>query len=335
MGQANSNDYLIDQPVRKGSYIVATVAWNRHMIVANGGATPADITYDGLNDVDLGVAKLGSLTTIQQQSNSFNDTREHLVYKVGNADADRTQYYVRSWQFSHNSAQPTETYGLAWRSVPAPQVNSLPQAYNGNFNPGLGAPVDDGWYKTSGTPRVGEKPWDPIDPVAGRLDSTYAMELKNSDVMTQELSAPRDGFNITFDFGFTTADGQIKVLLDGLNILDYDNLPGDTINANAASIGLSSVFTDTIDFSTDFEAWAHLGSLDYTELSFQSTEPGPRVHRQHPVRPAPRAHPRPAGPRWVRRPPPGAPRSRRHRIPHARTRAGHAACPFLFTALPT
>jgi len=275
-GQAQSNDYVTDKKLRKGSYLTSTVAWNRDIaIVENANGTPdwanAGTAYGTLDNLNLGVAKVaavgGGFDAIAKSSINANGTTEHLVYKV----AENARYGLRIWK--DNADAGARDYGVAWAGVAAPEYMG---EYNGCFSAEDHTYNDNGWYPLTGeTATTAQSPFVTVPPGEDAPDSAWALQLTSGTSPTasaaQSTVTPFGFFQIAFDYGFQFNGGMLKVFLGTVNLLEYDSLAGDALVPDAAS-NLSQYANYTLQIGGNPDFFAALGSPSAeTELRFEMT----------------------------------------------------------------
>ncbi len=204
IGVNNSNDYAIDQKLRKGTYLTSTLTWERR--VDSTDANVNNWTYRGLNDLDLGVSRLGQIQTLLSSSVNRDGTSEHNVYKVGLSD----HYYVRAWQNSVADGAST-AYALAWKGYEAAKGI---ESFNGGFDGNQGYYRDNGWYATGATSgKVVNEAWMGAE--------NPGMCLTTGATAAQELIRPFDSFIMSVSIGFSMADadGKLRIFLGDLDLL--------------------------------------------------------------------------------------------------------------------
>lgn len=122
-------DFVIEQPLQAGSFVAATLTWNRLVELddRNGnGEFDRDESFRdrGLNNLDLYLMRAED-TDIRQSlwaSNSDIDSVEHLFHAV-----PATGRYKIRVVFRQQMNQPAQSYGLAWWSVAAKKPASPKQ----------------------------------------------------------------------------------------------------------------------------------------------------------------------------------------------------------------
>jgi hypothetical protein len=116
--------YTLGLPVTPGSFIDATLIWDRHVVWTDrgtpGAIDPSDsFSVNPLNpqdDLNLYLFRDGVLVA---SSTSAVDTVEHIHFLVDQAGS----YSLRVTRGA--AVDPGETYALAWRSVPEPAALTL------------------------------------------------------------------------------------------------------------------------------------------------------------------------------------------------------------------
>jgi hypothetical protein len=113
-------DYVFEKPLRGGSYLSATLAWDRLVELVdrnrNGSYDVGETFRDrGLNDLNLYLMRAGD-TDIRKaiwSSVSAVDSVEHLFHQIPS-----TGKYKLRVQFSRQVHEATQPYAIAWWSVP-------------------------------------------------------------------------------------------------------------------------------------------------------------------------------------------------------------------------
>ncbi|MFZ4641318.1 MAG: S8 family serine peptidase [Nodosilinea sp.] len=121
-GSETVQDYLLTPPLKAGSYLSATLTWQRRveLVDSNGnglydrGESFAD---EGLNNLDLYLLPIDAEDIRDNiwSSESQVDSVEHIFYKI--PQTGRYKLRVVYHQQSHN--QPIQPYALAWWAVAA------------------------------------------------------------------------------------------------------------------------------------------------------------------------------------------------------------------------
>ncbi|MDJ0734163.1 MAG: S8 family serine peptidase [Nostocaceae cyanobacterium] len=114
-------EYILAQPLQKGSFVSVTLAWNRLVELKDqnrNGMFDAgeDFRDRGLNNLDLYLVKVDKKNTDNDAvcaSISHVDSVEHIFCPV----PDTGTYKIRV-QFKRQINEPTQLYGLAWWTVP-------------------------------------------------------------------------------------------------------------------------------------------------------------------------------------------------------------------------
>jgi hypothetical protein len=120
---AQVHDYVFETPLQGGSYLSATLTWERvvNLVDVNGnGLYDLGETFDdkGLNNVDLYLMRADQedIANSLWSSESEVDSMEHIFYKI--PETGRYKLRVIYRQQVHD--EPTQPYALAWWAVPAP-----------------------------------------------------------------------------------------------------------------------------------------------------------------------------------------------------------------------
>ncbi|MGE3108446.1 MAG: S8 family serine peptidase [Phycisphaerales bacterium] len=262
-GPSNSNDYRTQKELCKGSYVTATLAWNRQVNDTNADFN--NWTYRDLNDLDLGFSRFGAIDTIIARSNSAANAREHLNVKVPEQD----KYYLRVWDHALRTGSD-ETYALAWKSYAAPD---RVKEFNGDFSGDRGALCDNGWFTPAGSTGA-----DVLVPTFAPAESgNFAMALDASggaSSMAQELLKPDSFFEISFDYAFTSlGNSGIEVWLGDVNLLTYDAQMGDSLMPDLDLLNSFARYSFRFE---DAEIFDQIGQFGFTDLTFKiaSSSPG-------------------------------------------------------------
>ena len=117
------HDYLFEQPLAAGSYLSATLTWERLVDLVdtnNNGLYDLGETFSdrGLNNVDLFLlpADEDDIANSLWSSESQVDSMEHIFYKIPQTGRYKLRVVFR--QQVHDEA--TQPYALAWWAAPAP-----------------------------------------------------------------------------------------------------------------------------------------------------------------------------------------------------------------------
>lgn len=116
-------DYIFEQPLQAGSFISATLAWNRLVELqdANGNEQfDVEETFEdkGLNNLDLYLMPADEKNTKNNIWSSVSqvDSLEHLFYQI-----PQTGRYKLRVVYRDRVNEPLQPYALAWWAVSAPQ----------------------------------------------------------------------------------------------------------------------------------------------------------------------------------------------------------------------
>ncbi|MCS6814533.1 MAG: S8 family serine peptidase [Cyanobacteria bacterium] len=114
-------DYVLKQPLQKGSYISVTLAWNRQVdLIDTNGNQQYDLGESfrdrGLNNLNLYLMRIDDTSNSQAiwASTSDVDSVEHLFYQI-----PATGRYKIRVQYQTQVNDATQPYGIAWWSVPS------------------------------------------------------------------------------------------------------------------------------------------------------------------------------------------------------------------------
>ena len=117
------HDYAFEAPRQAGSFLAATLAWERVMdlVDANGNGLydlGEGFTDQGLNDMDLYLmpADTDDISQSVWSSVSKVDSVEHIFYQI----PETGRYKLRVIYQQQVNDEPTQPYALAWWSVPEP-----------------------------------------------------------------------------------------------------------------------------------------------------------------------------------------------------------------------
>ncbi len=119
---ATSQDYLFEQPLQAGSYVSATLAWNRLVELQDRNQNDRfdegeTFRNRGLNNLDLYLmpAEATDLSQSIWSSVSQVDSVEHIFHPI-----PTTGRYKLRVVFRDRVNEPIQPYALAWWAVPAP-----------------------------------------------------------------------------------------------------------------------------------------------------------------------------------------------------------------------
>jgi hypothetical protein len=122
-GPGAVHDYVFETPLQGGSYLSATLAWERivELVDANGNSLydlGEGFTDKGLNNMNLYLmpADTDDISKSLWSSVSEVDSVEHIFYQI--PETGRYKLRVIYQQQVHD--EPSQPYALAWWSVPAP-----------------------------------------------------------------------------------------------------------------------------------------------------------------------------------------------------------------------
>jgi subtilisin family serine protease len=114
-------DYVLEQPLQAGSFVSATLTWNRLVDLIdknNNGEFDLDESFRdrGLNDLNLYLMRVEDDDTRQSiwSSESTVDSVEHIFHQV-----PKTGRYKLRVQFNRQVNEPEQSYALAWWTKPA------------------------------------------------------------------------------------------------------------------------------------------------------------------------------------------------------------------------
>jgi len=113
-------DYILDQPLKAGSFMSVTLTWNRRVeLVDRNNNQEYDLGEDfrdlGLNNLDLYLMRAEDDDTSQSIGSSVSkiDSTEHLFVQISEAG----RYKIRV-VYHQQANEPMQAYGLAWWTVP-------------------------------------------------------------------------------------------------------------------------------------------------------------------------------------------------------------------------
>lgn len=259
-----SNDYLTKVNLRKGTYLTSTLTWERR--VDSADANVNNWTYRALNDMDLGVARMGQINTLLSSSTNRDGTSEHNVYKV-----DLTgRYYIRAWNNTNPDGGSTD-YALAWKGYEAAKGI---ESFNGGFDGNQGYYRDNGWYATGATSgKVVNEAWMGAD--------NPGMCMTNGATVAQELIRPFDMFTVSVSVGFDTLDteGRLRIFLGDIDLTVGTSWSAG-IFADASNVRQYATYTITLDGDLAARLALLYAAGDTTELRFDyvSTTAGSKVY---------------------------------------------------------
>lgn len=114
-------DYVFDQPLQAGSFVSATLAWNRQVNLQdanNNGIYDIGETFtnNGLNNLDIYLlrAEDDGIESRLWASNSPEDSVEHIFHPIA-----RTGRYKIRVVYRDQVNEPVQDYAIAWWAVPA------------------------------------------------------------------------------------------------------------------------------------------------------------------------------------------------------------------------
>jgi hypothetical protein len=212
------NIYVIEESLRKGTYLTATLTWNRE--VDSTDADPNNWTYKDLDQLDLTVREYltpggqVSVSNFGGNDANLNGTSQHNVLKL----SKRNQYLINV-SYRDTSPVNNSAYALAWRSYAMDKHNVA--AFNGDFSGDRGAYRDNGWFIAQNAVTYGRaaRPfWLPGS------ESNWAFEMVSGlgipAGLAQEVVRPLTFFKLTFEIGFEnlSLDSSVQVYLGNLLI---------------------------------------------------------------------------------------------------------------------
>lgn len=232
---AVGNVYVTQNALRKGTYLTATLIWNRD--VDSSDPDPLKWTYGDLAQLDLevrGYLSLGGQVSVSNfggNDANLNGTSQHNVTKLD----DRNRRVIR---VSYRDTSPVNNtaYALAWRSYEMDTHNV--RVFNGGFDGDRGAYRDNGWFKPQNAITFGEavrQAWMPGD------DTNWAMRMISGlglpGAISQEVVRPFSYFALNFDIAFENPNllSTVQVFLgnillgtvtaDGTNTQSFKAVP--------------------------------------------------------------------------------------------------------------
>lgn len=121
LGESPYQDYVLDQPLLAGSFVSATLTWNRLVeLVDKNSNDEFDLDESfrdrGLNDLNLYLMRVEDDDIRQSiwSSESTVDSVEHIFYQV-----PKTGRYKLRVQFQRQVHQASQPYALAWWTKPS------------------------------------------------------------------------------------------------------------------------------------------------------------------------------------------------------------------------
>jgi hypothetical protein len=254
--ETGESKWIPDANLRKGSYLTATLAWERQ----TNGANAASATYSRtLGDLGLNIRK-NSDDSLVASSDTSNNSVEHVVAKL----PERGRYQVAVRKFNN----PSEDFAVAWHSYAAPTTL---REFNGDFMGDRGALNNNGWYDMSGhgASAVTRSPFGDIT-----MDSSFAMNLTPNSLglqvaMAQEVITPTAGLLLQFDLGFQTniTSAMFGITLGGVDLLAAAGYAGGSITPDANNTG--NYFRYTIDLANSQNIFSGL-SGGFQDLRFSA-----------------------------------------------------------------
>jgi hypothetical protein len=120
--QAPYQEYVFEKPLRQGSYVAITLAWDRHVDLMdtnrNGQYDVGETFRDqGLNNLDLYLMRAEEHDAANSigTSTSRVDSVEHLFHPIPQTSRYKIRVQFRQRSFAYNAS--TQPYGLAWWTV--------------------------------------------------------------------------------------------------------------------------------------------------------------------------------------------------------------------------
>lgn len=257
--ETGESKWTPDANLRKGSYLTATLAWERQTTINPPLApTSGNASYSReLGDLGLNIRK-NSDNSLVGSSDTSNNSVEHAVVKV--PQRDRYQIAVRKFN------NPSEEFALAWHAYAAPTTI---RDFNGDFMGDRGALNDNGWFNisTHGSSSVLRPAF-----TSQTADASFAMSILPDSMglpagMAQELVTPTSGFWLRFDLAFSGAlnSHTLGVQLGGVDILAAAGIANGLILPEAANTNQYKTYT--IDLSNNQGIFAGLTG-GFQDLSF-------------------------------------------------------------------
>lgn len=122
-GKAAYQDYVLEKPLQRGSFVAITLVWNRLVDLLdknrNGKYDLGETFRDrGLNNLDLYLMRVedDEVSKSVWSSVSEVDSVEHLFHQI----AATGRYKIRV-QLRQQTNEPIQPYALAWWTVPSPK----------------------------------------------------------------------------------------------------------------------------------------------------------------------------------------------------------------------
>ena len=123
-GTPKYRDYVFEQPLQGGSFIAATLTWNRRVELDDTNANEAfdvgEIFADkGLNNLNLYLMPADATRTKKSIASSVSevDSVEHIFYSI-----PTTGRYKLRVVYGDRANEPTQDYALAWWAKPESQA---------------------------------------------------------------------------------------------------------------------------------------------------------------------------------------------------------------------
>ena len=130
-------DYIIETPLKAGSYFAATLAWERRVSLADSNNNDLyeigeSFETQGLNNLDLYLMPIDEddISESIWSSVSEVDSLEHIFYKIPQTG----QYKLRVVYQQQMTAEKPQTYGLAWWGAEASEsiISSIQHGQHSN-----------------------------------------------------------------------------------------------------------------------------------------------------------------------------------------------------------
>ncbi len=268
------NLYVTQDTLRKGTYLTATLTWNREVDTTD--ADPANWTYKDLAQLDLevrGYLSPGgqiSVSNFGGNDANLNGTSQHNVTKLD----DRNQRVIR---VSYRDTSPVNNtaYALAWKSYAMDTHNV--ESFNGGFDGDRGAYRDNGWFQAQNTFTYGQavrQAWMPGN------ESNWAFQMTSGLGITaglaQEVVRPLSYFVVTFDIAFQNFGlaSSVQVYLGNLllgtvfsgidNVQQFEFISSFSLDANQLAALTPGSFVDlSFKFSSNDVNAAYIDNVQY------------------------------------------------------------------------
>lgn len=261
--------YKIKDKVRKGSYVIATVVWER----PTTGEKIENAAYsEVLPNLDLEVF---ASNADRRSSTSTVDSVEHVYHKTVSEGPFEIRVVNRSTK--------EVPFAVAWHTDRLPEA---PKELNGRFDGDRREPGDHGWYvpQDVAAASVDRRDWMPGDD--WDLAACFMPYPGAVSALAQQTPRPAGGLAVHFDAAFSSPDDPTAVLRAYLGPIDLTALAGypDGIRPSEFTLesfrrfelaipdgsvftGLDEVTELRFEFVSEFGTEAFVDNVEYGDLN--------------------------------------------------------------------